>query len=105
MTFDLLIIFLGAFQGLSSGLHNALAGANLPTGANLPATAGWPYGALQVRNITTIIIHYVILNNNNLVPTVSFSHAVPIRLEQSLERRTRYLYLGFVQIGVQHFVV
>merc|ERR1711990_883306 len=36
-----------AFQGLSSGLHNALAGANLPTGANLPATAGWPYGALQ----------------------------------------------------------
>ena len=99
MTFDLLILFLGAFQGLSSGLHNALAGANLPTGANLPATAGWPYGALQVRNITTIIIHYVILNNNNnnLVPTVSFSHAVPIRLEQSLERRTRYLYLGFVQ--------
>ena len=50
MTFDLLIIFLGAFQGLSSGLHNALAGANLPTGANLPATAGWPNGALQVRN-------------------------------------------------------
>ena len=46
---DLLTINLGAFQGLSSGLHNALAGANLPTGANLPATAGWPYGALQVR--------------------------------------------------------
>ena len=50
MSSDLLIIILGAFQGLSSGLHNALAGANLPTGANLPATAGWPYGALQVRN-------------------------------------------------------
>ena len=53
----ILKIILGAFQGLSSGLHNALAGANLPTGANLPATAGWPYGALQVRN------HYVIITS------------------------------------------
>ena len=49
---DFIIIFsyslnLGAFQGLSSGLHNALAGANLPTNP-AAAAAAWPYGALQV---------------------------------------------------------
>ena len=64
MAFDLQKIILGAFQGLSSGLHNALAGANLPTGANLPATAGWPYGALQVRN--SLRINIIILRISHL---------------------------------------